>query len=253
MMNLQLISRLTIASLMLLGAPAFAQSARKAPKRVDVSKDVDTLGGNQSLMQMAQALDPENRARIVQNRTVDRYNRLELGVNYGGVAGGDPYVKTQSLGLAADFHLNPRFALGLRYNDFGNDLTPEGQRVFDKARNNRTVYATGVNPDIDAPQRSGVAIASWFPIYGKINLFDSGIAQFDIYLLGGGGQIQLANEGWTTLYTAGGGVGFWINNRVSLRMEARYQNYHDKISDGIETTSRTVNGVIASGGIGFML
>lgn len=254
-MNLRLIPQFLVALTVLASLPALAgQTQRSAPAKRINTDDIDSLGGNRPLMDMAQALDPENRARIVQRRTVDRYNRLELGIAYGGIAGGDPYVRTQSLGVNADFHITPHWALGLRYNDYGNSLTPEGQRMYDEYRSDRAAGNLGSFVDTDSPQRSGVAILEWYPIYGKINMFDSGIAQFDFYLLGGGGQMQLEKEGGVALMTAGAGIGFWVNNHFTIRGEARWQNYHDQVmQSGGDTVSRNINGAIATLGVGFLL
>ncbi len=207
------------------------------------SKQLDTLGGNKKISEMAAAMDPENKARIVQKRLVDRHNTIELGINYGAVAGGDSYLKTQNLGASVDYHFNPQFSLGVRYYDYGNALTSEGRRVFDEAR---AAYAAGgrsyIIPDIDYPLNSTMAVVNWYPVYGKTNLLDWGIAQFDMYLLAGGGQIQLSS-GSTGLFTAGAGVGIWMTKHLSARLELRYQNYKDQIITGsrnIQTTTGTV-------------
>ncbi len=224
-------------------------AAKSVAKSVDVSKDVDTLGGNKALLEMAASMDPDNQARVVQNRIVDRRNRLELGISYGVVAGGDNYLRTQNLGAAADFHFNPRFSLGVRYYDFGNDLTPQGKRVFEEAT--AAHNAGGVNysiPLIDAPQNSVLGVANWYPVYGKTNLMNWGIAQFDMYLLAGAGQITLAS-GPTSLYTGGAGVGFWVSQHFSIRSEIRYQNYHDKAY----LESRSLNTVTGQIGLGLLL
>lgn len=227
-------------------AASFAMGQTK--KRIDVQKDVDTLGGNRSLVEMAQAIDPENRSRIVQSRLVDRYNRLEIGLSYSGIAGGDSYLQSKSLGAALDFHFTPRWSAGLRYNDYGSDLTPEGKRVFDRARTDYQNGNTASYPDIDAPQRSAMAVLNWYPMYGKTNLLDRGIAQFDMYLLAGGGQIELAS-GPTSIWTAGGGIGIWMTQHFSARGELRYQNYQDQVITG----SRQIHGVVGTLGLGFML
>ena len=244
-MNLRTISHsLTLATLLCLSLTAHAAS-----KQVNVSQDVDTLGGNEALVQMASALDPQNKSRIVQNRLVDRHNRLEVGLNYGAVGGGDPYLQTQNVGASADFHFNPRFSLGVRYYDYGNSLTEEGRRVFNDAR---SAYEVGgrsyMIPDIDYPLRSAMAVAQWYPVYGKTNLLDWGIAQFDMYLLGGGGQIELSS-GWTSMMTGGAGVGFWINQHFTTRAEVRYQTYKDQIITG----PRSIGAVVGTVGIGLLL
>lgn len=226
---------------------AFAQSA----KRVD-AQDIDALGGNEGVIRMAKALDPENRARIVQKRTVDRNSRFEFGFGYGGVVSGDSYVRTQNLSGSIDFHINPRWSIGARYIDHSNDLTPEGDRVFSAARD---AYNAGgrsyVMPDIDPAQRTAFAAVDWYPIYGKTNLFDAAIAQFDVYLTLGAGQVELEKEGWTTMTTAGVGLGLWLNKNWAIRGEFRAQNYTDTI--GADETKRNLTSTVASVGIGYLL
>lgn len=229
---------------------AHAASGASDNKRVDVSDDVDGLGGNDALMEKAKALDPQNRSRIVQKRLVDLDWRLELGMNYGYTAGGgETYLQTQDLGANIDLHINPRWAVGLRYQSYGNQLTSEGQRAFQDARNaqaaGNVVYSF---PDIDYPTQSAMGVLEWSPIYGKTSLLDMGVAQFDVYLLGGGGQIQLSS-GWTSILTAGGGVAIWLSKHFSARLEVTYQAYQDEIITG----PRAINAVVGSAGIGFLL
>lgn len=236
---------ISVLILLVISSAALAQGK----KRIDFGKDVDQLGGNRALLEMAHAIDPENRTRIVQKRAVDRYNRFELGLNYGGHFGGDAYVRTQSVGLNMDFHLSPRWSLGARYVDHGNDLSPEGRRAFSEAQQ---AYETGgrtfVVPDIDYARRSAFATVSWYPVYGKTNLLDRGIAQFDFYLLAGAGQVELSS-GWTSLGTAGVGMGVWLNHNLTARGEVRYQNYKDQIITG----SRQIHAAVATVGLGWML
>ncbi len=233
-----------ISTLLIVSASAYA-----GPKTKSTGSRLDTLGGNEKLVDMATSMDPGNRSRIVQKRIVDRNNALEFGLNYGTVAGGDSYLKSQNLGGTIDFHINPRISIGARYYDFGNDLTPEGRRVFQEARE---AYEAGGRsysiPDIDYPLRSAMGTISWYPVYGKTNLLDWGIAQFDLYLVGGYGQIELSS-GWTNLSMAGTGVGLWMTKHLSARGEVRYQNYQDQIITG----SRTINSVSLSLGLGLIL
>lgn len=241
---MKLSSLTLIMSLTLSATVAWGQN-----KRIDLDKDVDTLGGNRNLIKMAQAIDPDNRSRIVQSRLVDRYNRFELGLNFGGMAGGDTYTNTKTIGANLDFHFNPRWSVGFRYSDYGSSTTPEGERAFKQARE---AYETGgvsfAVPDIDYPLSSMMGVVNWYPMYGKTNLLDYGIAQFDIYLLAGGGQIELSS-GPTSVTTAGAGVGFWMTQRFSGRAEIRYQGYQDQIITG----PRQIHGVMGTVGLGFML
>lgn len=238
---------LTLCLSLLAVLPA-AGAEKASSKKINVSEDVDSLGGNADIMKMAQSLKSESRARVVQDRVVDRKNRFELGLGYGGVVGGDSYLRTQGLNVAADFHFTPRWSVGVHHYDFSNSLTSEGQRVFDQARKDRAAGNTAQLVDIDYPLNATMAFVNWYPIYGKTSFMDAGITQFDIYFLAGGGRIQLSS-GSTGIYAAGLGLGAWISQSVSLRAELKYQTYRDQVITG----NRTLNTVAANIGLGWML
>jgi outer membrane beta-barrel protein len=192
----------------------------------DLNSEMDTLGGNTDLINKVRSIDPKNRVRIVQNRAVDRTMRLELGVNYGAAEGGDPYVNTNNLGASADFHFNPNWSLGARYYNSSNTLNNEGKRVYAEAA------AAGPDspkqfPSVDYASDTWLGVVNWYPTYGKLNFFDRGIAQFDLYLLAGAGKVLLSS-GSSDTWTAGGGVGIWLSQYFSTRLEARYQSYQDQ-------------------------
>ncbi|MGE3759151.1 MAG: outer membrane beta-barrel domain-containing protein, partial [Pseudobdellovibrionaceae bacterium] len=115
MKTMSLIPALFLAVVIGLSVTANAQN-KKA--KINFSQDMDTLGGNEALVGKATALDPQNKTRIVQSRLVDRNYRFEFGGNFGGVAGGDSYLKTLNYGVSADFHFNPRWSLGVRDYDY---------------------------------------------------------------------------------------------------------------------------------------
>lgn len=246
MKTLKAITLCALAMAFALSAPAAQKST--SSKKINFAKDVDTLGGNEALMDMAESLKPETKSRIVQDRIIDRRTRLEVGVNYGGVAGGTTYLETQNVGFNLDFHITPRWSLGARYYDFNSKLTPEGERVSNEARIARENGARAIFVDVDTPLNSTMAVLNWFPVYGKLNVFDAAVAQFDMYLLIGGGQIEL-NSGTTSILTAGGGVGLWLTKHITARAEVRYQKYQDQIITG----SRDIGAVVGTVGLGWIL
>lgn len=214
----------------------------------DVSKSMDSLGGNRDLIRRARAMDPQNRVQVVQNRTVDRDMRFELGLNLGTVAGGDPYTKSNNFGGAVDFHVDPNWSVGARYNTYFNSLSSEGKRIADEANKGDQNGNPWGKPAIDYLKSSTLGVISFYPVYGKMNMFDMGVVQFDVYMLAGYGQVVL-QSGSAPTWTAGGGFGVWLNQYVSSRFEVRYQNYKDQIYTG----SRNIDAVIISAGIGFLL
>ncbi|NJM09819.1 MAG: outer membrane beta-barrel domain-containing protein [Bdellovibrionaceae bacterium] len=219
----------------------------------ELTGKMDALGANKDLMRKARAIDPQNRIRVVQNREVDRYYRFELGLNYGMATGGDPYVNTDILGGQLDFHITPRWSLGARYYNSNNKLNAEGKKVFDAAeRENAAGNNNFRRPGVDYAKDTWLAIGNWYPIYGKMNLFDATVAQFDIYFLGGAGQVNLSS-GTAPIYTAGAGFGVWFTQHFASRLEARWQGYQDKVWDGFESKSRSIDQTMLSATVSFLL
>lgn len=209
-----------ILSLILLGAQM---------NSVAHAGDWDSLGSSEALIEKAKAIDPDNRIRVVQRRAVDRNLRFEINGHGGLINGGDSYVKTTTAGAQVEFHINPRWSLGVRYDKYFSNLTAEGDRVFNESAKQIALGNPTTIPDINYPMSSQLATLSWYPIYGKLNLFDAAITQFDFYLLAGAGVMQLDSGHKTGLVSAGGGVGLWLSQYLSARLELRYQGYNDPI------------------------
>ncbi len=215
----------------------------------NAASDFDSLGANEGIVKRARALNTKQQVRIVQKRAVDRDLRLELGIAYGGVAGGNSYLNSQPLMGALDFHITPRFSVGFRYAQYANQLSKEGQSQFEIARDaQRSGQLDYTIPEIDLPKSSMMGMISYYPMYGKLNFFDLSVVQFDLYLTGGYGQMDL-KSGSSSTWTAGGGVGFWWNQYLSSRFEIRHQAYQDKVYTG----TRDVGMMIGTFGIGLLL
>jgi outer membrane immunogenic protein len=211
-------------------------------------KNMNSLGGNAQLQRRAKYLSTTNTTEIVQKREVDRNWRFEFGVNYGIVAGGDSYVNSQTLGGTLDLHINPYWSVGARYYNYTNSLSSEGQSVFNQANENAGLGLPWTRPEVDYPLNSTLGVVNFYPIAGKLNMFDMGVAQFDVYVLAGAGEITL-QSGSTSTWTAGGGVGIWLQKHITARFEVRYQTYQDEVSTG----ARTENTVVSTFGLGFLL
>ncbi len=226
-------------------AQAHAQARNSTPNPQNLQSDLNSLGGNEAILRKARQMAPRNRARIVQEREVSRTLRLEVAAGYGYFAGGDPYTLTDNLGLQMDFHINPRWSLGARYYQASNSLSREGARVAQNAvlRPESTFFDA-----TDYLKDTAFATLSWYPVYGKLNLFDLRVAQFDLYTLLGYGQVRL-NSGSASTMTAGGGVGIWLTQSFSTRLEARWQSYTDQPQSG----PRPLDVTVLSLSFGFLL
>lgn len=214
-------------------------------KAASLSNRLDNMGGNKELMKKAKAVDSQNRFRIVQKRAVDRDLRLEFGVSYGFNAGGDSYINTQNLGASVDFHINPKWSFGARYLRHNNELTNEGKRINDQFE---ATPGSSTTQAVDYPLSSTLGVISFYPLYGKINWFDVATTQFDFYLLAGAGQMEL-KSGSSPTWTTGGGIGMWISQNFSSRLEVRYQSYEDEIYSG----TRQQGLVVSTLSVGFLL
>lgn len=242
--------RFILAFTMLFAVSAMAAN-QETVKTETTDAEFDSLGGNKIFLDKARALQPDQNVGIVQNRTVSLQNRMELATEFSGTFGGDTYSRTKSVGLNGIFHFNPRWALGAKYNYSFNSLTPEGKAMVDQAyaeyQKNPANPTVGY-PEMDYQKSEMMALVNYSPIYGKLNLFDKAVAHFDFYLVGGYGQVELYS-GPTPTYTAGGGLGFWINRHFSTRVEMRYQNYTAKYF----TTEKSMDLAVASVQMGWLL
>lgn len=200
----------------------------------DILKDFDSLGGNDVLMNRAKVLQPEKNVKVVQNRIVDRKLRSEFSAGYSNVIGGDAYLQTQMLSLDYHLHINPYWAVGVGYFSAFNKLSNEGRYLIDQ---NQLV------PDVDEPTSGYEVFGNFSPIYGKINMFNMGIVQFDVYGILSYGNIKL-KSGETNTYTWGAGFGLWVSQYLTTRLEIRQRFYEAQRFGGasdIDTTTASLS------------
>lgn len=203
--------------------------------QADIMEDFDSLGGNNVLLEKVRDLNPETQVSIVQDRTVSRRNRFEISPEFSSVVGGDAYNVTRNLGVNLNYHITPKWSVGVKYEKSSNKLTQEGEYMVSQAIRDQSALV----PDIDYQKQSTMAMLNFYPIYGKMNLYDLGIVHFDVYGLAGYGNVNL-RSGTKPSYTAGGGVGLWFSQHLTSRLEARYQTYQAERLSGTQKMDLTV-------------
>lgn len=217
----------------------------------DVMEDFSTLGGNDVLLERAQRLNPEQTIEIVQDRVVNRRNRSEIALDASAHVGGDAYTSTQGLGLMYQYHFSPRFSLGVKGAYYFNSLRDEGRYVIDKAleaeaaasdKTKEELKSLGLIPELDWPKYSYYLVGNYYPIYGKMNIFNAAIAQYDVYALAGVGQVEL-RHGPSPAYTAGMGFGLWMSQHLASRLEVRWETWEAQRLSGKETMNMTALGL----------
>lgn len=193
----------------------------------ELMKDFDSLGGNSDLYEKAKALNPEIKTQVIQKRIVDRRMRLEISPTYTTYWGGNPYISSQSAGMEASFHITPRFSVDLAYTfAFTNNITSEGQFLIDKA----IIDDDNLVPDIDYPTSALMGFVTYYPFFGKLNMFDK-VVHFDIYTSLGAGTTELSSGNQTTL-GANLGMGIWWSQHLTSRIGYRYQTYEAQLKNG---------------------
>lgn len=217
-----------------------------------VESEFDNLGGNQIILDKAKELNPDTKIEVVQDRIVNRKKRFEMSTEFSGTMGGDDtYTRTQNAGLNVNYHINNRWSIGAKYNHTFNKLTAEGEAMVDAAYADYLLNPKDSKfpiPEFDHQKSESLLLVNWYPIYGKMNLFESKIVQFDVYGLLGAGQVEL-RSGTKSTYTAGTGMGFWLTPKVTTRLELRYQKYNIEYSTG----PKNLDLLIASAQIGWLL
>ena len=156
----------------------YAQAQTKSLK-----SQFKTLGDNEQVIERVQQMDSHQKIRVVQNRMMDRNNRLEAAIHFSGLTGGDTYVSTKNLGGMLQYHISPRWSVGLSYEKAYNELTTEGARRYEAAFRCQQADSACAKefPSVDFPIDTKLASVTFYPVYGKLNLFDAGISQFDLY------------------------------------------------------------------------
>lgn len=212
----------------------------------DLLEGFDSLGGNKELYEKAKALHPESDIKVVQGRTVGRRFRHEFSPQVASFVGGDAYLSTDTVGLTYHFHINHRWSVGLNYHYAFNSLTSEAKALISNALQPKLTEP--LVPDLDEPRQGYLATVNWYPIYGKMSLYDLGISQFDLYLTAGAGVMELASKERDTI-TYGAGLGVWFSQHMTGRLELRRQSYESERFTGTHTMNLTVLGL----SLGYML
>lgn len=199
-----------------------------------IEQEFDGLGGNGILLEKARALNPEVHTTVVQNRIVDRTNRIEVAGSYDNSFGGDTYVRTGTFSLNGQYHFNNRWSAGAKLGQSFNKLTSEGADLVARATadfNKNPQNSTAPVPDIDYPTGVTMGYVNYYPLYGKISWLGQGISHFDVYGQLGYGNMTLKSGG-TAATSAGLGIGVWGNENITTRFEMAYMNYTAKYYSG---------------------
>ena len=195
------------------------------------------------------------RKDVVQNRFFLKTGRFELAP-MGGLVPNNPMVKRYLGGLQLAYHFSETFAAGgqiLYSPDLGvNDLKGLTTTLVQ--------IASGANTGVDFQQPVDKLIlgatfsAQWAPVYGKINILGETVLNFDLYGEAGIGMLAIqkayaqydaaagaesglpvgiASDGNAVRVplSLGAGLNIFLNQGMSLKLDARSLMYVDKAPD----------------------
>ena len=218
---------------------------------VDLLKDFDSLGGNTDLLEKLKVQSKKGAVQVVQKRFVDRTHRLELASDYLTTSRGNSYLDSTGTGASLIYHFNYRWSVGAKYEHFYNELTSEGRGLIEEAQKVQEIDSEAefaLIPELNWPKSSTLFSVSYYPIYGKLNIFNKGVVHFDLYATLGGGQMTLRKEKSNTYFTSAG-MGFWLSQYLSTRLEYSYRVYNASYLSGEQ--EKKINTI--SLGIGLLL
>src|SRR5690606_2246826 len=88
----------------------------------------------------------------------------------------------------------------------------------------------GIVPDIDYPEGNIIGKVSYYPFYGKLNLFNN-IVHFDIFTSVGAGTTMLRYGNQST-GVADIGLGIWWSQHLTTRIGYQFMTYEAQLKNG---------------------
>ncbi|MBE8163004.1 MAG: hypothetical protein HAW63_03345 [Bdellovibrionaceae bacterium] len=211
------------AGLLLLFTNSLVLAAEAKPSLLE---DLHNLGENTFLVPYIQKTSTDSEVSVIQNRFFSRGKKQEMLTGLAYSTSGPAYFKTTAVTMLYKVYINSKWSVGLDYSYFSNKLSPAGVQVIKEGESklkNDPDYA--FIPDLDFPKFSYTATASWYPSYGKFNLFNK-IMYFDLFLTSGIGQIVLKHKP-SALFSFSVGSSFWLTKQWTGRMELQSKLYKE--------------------------
>lgn len=139
----------------------------------------------------------------IHKKLYTKEGRHELTLTTGGIFNDNGYVLT---GLQYTYHLFENLGIEAVNGGWGFQIGDDDKMYFYQAS------------------------AIFSPLYGKVSLFTWAVANFDIYMVGGGGFVKYEGRFDGTGFMGNVGVGqrFFINEYLSAKVEFRDYFYNAK-------------------------
>lgn len=166
----------------------------------------------------------QDKLYIVNKRYSSLVNRHELSFAGLNNLTSVSHIDNTALSGLYRYHINSTFSVGLRYNDYYNELTPAGEKLFREEK---------ILPDTDFALKSTSAFLGFNTFYGKMRLTEKSIIYFDQYINLGYGNVELARNGFQKLVNIDLGFVFWGGKHISTRIGLNNEFYSQRKVNGL--------------------
>jgi outer membrane beta-barrel protein len=186
---------------------------------------------------------PTDRTKAVPRKELLKRHRLELTPT-AAVSVNDPYYLHANVGGSAVYYPRDSFGVGVGadyfYAHVGYASLIDVRRVL-----------TSVPPQFTPPSLLLHVDLYWVPLYGKVSLYDRGIAQFEIYGSIGAGMAKAFSGNSSVEVNIGIGQHYVVAPWLSLRLELRDHLFIDTFVSNNQTGSSVQNYMLLSLGMSF--
>ncbi|MCC7442323.1 MAG: outer membrane beta-barrel domain-containing protein [Bdellovibrionales bacterium] len=162
---------------------------------------------------------------VVQNRLYTKSGKAEIGI-FGNFLISDPFLNTNSVGLALGWHFNETFGASLYgWKSFvSNSSALDTFEEFSGATANTNLSSGFVGAE-------GTASL----MYGKLSVLGSSIVHYDMHLALGLG-VAMTESGSFLAPTLGIGQRFYVSKSASIRFDYRMIYYRETIIEKVVPT-----------------
>lgn len=163
--------------------------------------------------------------QIVQNRAFPKKGRFGVGLNFSMV-NTDPFLNVKSVGGDLNYYISEMFAIqALGWVDFSS-ASPALKKFEEE---------NGFTVNTNNPKWFGGLGLLWIPIYGKLNVLDSGIIYYDFHtgLHAGMRGTETGNSlafGWSI------GQDIFLSRFFTLKIDYRLLYFNQSIRDKVQSS-----------------
>ena len=203
-------------------------SSANAFAEIDLTKKLDDLRIPDDKVS---PMVSEDKLYLVNKRYSSLVNRHEVSFSGGNNYSAVSHIENTMVSGLYRYHVNSKFNIGLRYNEYYNELTPAGKDLYEDEK---------ILPDSDFAIKSTSAFLGFHSFYGKMRFTEKTVVYFDQYFNLGYGDIELAKGGLQKMVNLDLGFAFWAGKNFSTRFGINNEFYSQRKLKGLTNVHNTM-------------